>query len=426
MGDSPATVWKALLLYFSTESRPLPGLIYRVIYFFAGFHPLPFRLFCFTLILINLFLLYRFASRLTGSKEIAWLATLLAAYHAWFIDIYFNTSTLEELACFFFYFSAFLYYLRIRQTGRYLDPGQLAVICLLFVCALDSKETAVTLPVFIGLYEIIYSPPKRWTWLLNEARGPLAVSVVMLPFVIGRLVGPTRLVNSHPLYRLDISPYHYLHAFHLYLNVLFYQDHYFADARTRELLTAMAAVALFLRRKYPHLLFCYAFILLSVLPFIFISHYSGFFMYLPMAGWAIYIATVLQAILQLTIRLLPFPPADAYANAVMFLAVATILFPFHLSERRKTTHLYISAQPPLADFVRGLDRLHQTLPKGARVLFLHDPFNAEGYTLFFTVSLYYGDPTLIVNRAEALPAADLASYDRVLTYRAGRIVKASI
>ena len=268
-----------------------------MIYFFAGFHPLPYRLFCFTLILINLFLLHRFAKRLTASRQIAWLATLLAAYHAWLVDIYFNTSALEELACFFFYFSAFVYYLRIRQTGRYLNPGQLAAICLLFICALDSKETAATLPIFVGLYEIIYSPPKHWTWLRNEARGPLVLSAVLLPFVFGRLAGSTGLVATHPLYRLDISPYRYLHAFHLYLNILFYQDHYFADARTLELLAGMAAIALLLHRKYPHLLFCYAFILLSVLPFIFISHYSGFFMYLPMAGWAIYIATVLQAAL---------------------------------------------------------------------------------------------------------------------------------
>src|SRR5207244_1062240 len=107
----------------------------------------------FTLIFLNLSLLHRFARRLTASAAIAWLATLLSAYHAWFVDIYFNTSALEELACFFFYVSAFLYYLRVRQSGRYLNLGQVAMICLLFICAPDSKETAITLPIFLGLYE---------------------------------------------------------------------------------------------------------------------------------------------------------------------------------------------------------------------------------------------------------------------------------
>ena len=55
----------------------------------------------------------------------------------------------------------------------------------------------------------------------------------------------------------------------------------------------------------------------------------------------------------------------------------------------------------MAEFVRELDGLRLALPKGARLLFLHDPFKAEDYTLLFTVALYYGDPTLIVDRAPA-------------------------
>jgi hypothetical protein len=72
--------------------------------------------------------------------------------------------------------------------------------------------------------------------------------------------------------------------------------------------------------------------------------------------------------------------------------------------------------------VRELDRLHLALPKGTRILFLHDPFKADYYTLLFTVTLHYGDPTLTVDRAESVPAAARSGYDLVLDYRDGRIV----
>jgi len=414
---------KRVVLYYSTDSRPLPGLTYRVIYFFTGFHPLPFRILCFALILMNLFLLYRFTIRLTGSIEIAWLATLLASYHAWFIDIYLNTSTLEELACFSFYFSAFLFYLRIRQRGRYPTVAELAVLGILFVCALDSKPTAVTLPLVIALYEFIFSRPRGLNWLWNEGRAAAFLGIVMLPYVLASLLAPDRLLANHPLYHLVISPARYLHTFHLYLNVLFYQDHFFADAKTIQLWIAMGAIAWFWRKRYPHLLFCCGFILLTVLPFIFISHYSGFFMYLPSVGWAIYIATLLDAVATVVRRFVP----AAIVNAVVFLAVAAVLFPFHVAERAKTTKIYMTAQAPIREFVGNLDRLHSAVPVGGRALFLNDPFQADDYTLLFTMALYYRDPNLMVDRAKSrsidTTPANLAAYDDVFDYRDGRLIE---
>ena len=50
-------------------------------------------------------------------------------------------------------------------------------------------------------------------------------------------------------------------------------------------------LALAIWRKSRPLLFAWCFLMFSVLPFIFVPHYSGFFMYLPMVGWTLYAAT---------------------------------------------------------------------------------------------------------------------------------------
>jgi hypothetical protein len=52
-----------------------------------------------------------------------------------------------------------------------------------------------------------------------------------------------------PLYRPEISPARYLHTFHLYLNVLFYQDHFWRDANTILLVVAMLAVGVWQRSR---------------------------------------------------------------------------------------------------------------------------------------------------------------------------------
>ncbi len=61
-----------------------------------------------------------------------------------------------DVLCFTFYFAAFTYYLSFRTRGLPLTPMRIVVFLLLYVGALDSKEMAVTLPVMVLLYELIW------------------------------------------------------------------------------------------------------------------------------------------------------------------------------------------------------------------------------------------------------------------------------
>lgn len=397
--------------YWSSMYRPMGGVVYAASYRLFGFSPLPLRIICFGLILVNLFLLYRVVVRLTDSAEAALLATLLVTYHAWFVDLYYSSGTIYELLCYAFYCGAFYYYLTIRQSGRMPNSRQWLIFLALYVAGLDSKELAVTLPLCIGVYECLWHS----NWRAKAAaplKGMLLSAAITVPYVIGKLTGPESLA-ANPLYRPEISFSRYIHTLDLYLNVLFYQDHFFRPGKTIILLVLMLGLALW-QRSRP-MLFAWSFAFFSVLPFIFVPHYSGFFMYLPAAGWAIYMAVALAMLRR---RLAPRLPA-----AVVFLAVAAILAPMHTVMSRKTMRVFTSAELPTRTMIAELRRVQPALPRGARVLFQNDPFPPRTYWLAFLVQLFYDDPGIQVSRAKDGVAWNARKYDAVFGWVEGKLVR---
>jgi hypothetical protein len=402
--------------YWSTAYRPMGGVVYVLIYRLMGFQSMPFRVVSFALLLGNLGLAHRVCLRLTGSREIALLATLLLSYHAWLVDLYYSTGTIYELLCFAFYCAALAYYVGIRQVDRMLNRRQWAVFLGLYVCALDSKELAVTLPLAVACYEWIWHRPERgvgaWArWLTREGRAAAMAALLTVPYVIGKLTGPDSL-TANPAYRPAISAARYLHTFHLYLNVLFYAGHFFRDGNTILLLAAMLALAVW-RRSRP-LLFAWFFVLFSVLPFIFVPHYSGFFIYLPMMGWALYAATVLVMLRE--------KAGNAVPAAVLFLSVALVLAPVHARESRKTMRIFSSAELPTTEMTAELQRVQPAVPRGARLFFQSDPFPPRTFSLVFLVRLFYRD--LSIEVARALDGdAPAGRYEAVFRWEKGKLVK---
>jgi hypothetical protein len=393
------------LTYWSAAYRPMGGLVYVTVYRLPGFHPMPFRVVAFALLAGNLVLLYGVCLRLTERREVALLATLLVSYHAWLVDLYYSSGTLYELLCFAFYFAAFGYYVGIRRTGARLQLRQLVMFLALYVCALNSKELAVTLPLAVACYEWIWHG-RKW-----DSRGAAVTTLLTIPYVIGKLTGRDSLA-AIPAYRPAISVARYMHTFHLYLNVLFYQDHFFRDLNEILLLAAMLALAVW-QRSRP-LLFAWCFVLFSVLPFIFVPHYSGFFIYLPMAGWALYAATALAMLREKIGRAVP--------AAVLFLAVALALAPLHTRESKKSMRVFTSAQLPTTEMTAELRRVEPALPHGAHLFFQDDPFPQRTYYLVFLVRLLYDDLTAQVARAKDGDAMD-RRYDAVFRWEDGKLAK---
>src|SRR6185436_6356459 len=97
--------------------------------------------------------------RLSRSREAGAIACLLGAYHAHLNDLYYNSGTIYDLLCFTFFYLTLIYYFRIRDTGSYPGLGQLVTLLALYMAALDSKEMAVTLPVMVAVYELLFHWP---------------------------------------------------------------------------------------------------------------------------------------------------------------------------------------------------------------------------------------------------------------------------
>jgi hypothetical protein len=391
-------------------------------------NPLPYRIACFAVLGLNLVLLYRFCFSLTNSREIAFLDTFLASYHAWFVDLYYSAGTIYDLLCYSLYLSAFLVYAGIRVRGR--TPGARALIAIgvLYVLALDAKEMAVTLPLFLLLYEIIFHSsglrhPR--VWIAREARAIWITGAITLVYIAGKLTGPGSLIEN-PAYAFTISPGRFLKTFHLYLNPLLYQEHWFHDSNTAQLLIGMLAFAVWRRSRV--LLFAWFWLLLTILPVSFIAHYAAFFEYLPAAGWALYAATLLVMARHAFVRLLPRalprgPMLERTCQAVLFLGLAAFLAPLDAREAPKALALFMSAQPPTSELAEDLSRLCPALRSGARILFVDDPFPKDSYFLFFTARLFYRDMTLDVERTQtqSTPPSECSRYDAVFEFRGGRL-----
>ncbi|MGJ5817241.1 hypothetical protein [Paludibaculum fermentans] len=419
------------LCYWSTAYRPLGGLFYSALYHYFGFDPLPFRVACFAIMTLNLGLLWRFTLRLSGSRETAFLALLIAGYHAWFVDLYYSTGTIYDLLCYAFYLGSFNLCLRVRPLAW----RHLAVLIVLYVCALNAKEMAVTLPVLLAAYELIYHRhalrESGFAWLLGAGRGVLVTSLLTLPYVAGKLLCAGSLVEN-PAYHLSISPGRYLDTFHLYLNPLLYQDHVFRDPNTIQLLLAMLALALCSRSR--PLLFAWCFVLLSLLPVAFIAHYSAFFLYLPMAGWSLYAAGLLviarRLLTSLVLRFAAIRGGQEkrlHLISVITLPVLLALFlaPQHRRESVKTLHIFETAQPPSRQLAAEMLALRPTLPRGGHVLFVGDPFAPDEYFLLFLTRLLYRDMSLTVDRTSPQQPLRRHHFDAVFTFQCGHLLSAT-
>jgi dolichyl-phosphate-mannose-protein mannosyltransferase len=427
------------LSYWSTSYRPLGGLFYTGFYTLFGFNPLPFRIGCFVLMGLNLVLLFRFCRLLSDSSEVAFLATFLGSYHAWFVDLYYSSGTVYDLLCFCFYLGVFNLYAGIRRAGRLPRLWESLLLAALYICALNAKEMAVTLPLALLIYECLYHRPNLstgpWTWLLREGRMVLILGLLTVPYIAIKLTGSGSLVEN-PAYQLSISPVRFLKTFHLYLNPFFYREHVFHDSNTIQLLLLMLAVAVW--RRSRSLIFAWCFVLFTLLPVAFIAHYAAFFLYIPSAGWALYIAEILimlRRVLALAIARLfllvkvssrgVFPIAVTTARTILFVGIACVLVPFHLRETSKTRQIFSRAQPPVRAMTAQLLRVEPHLPPSAHVLFVDDPFPKDQYFLVYLTRLVYHDMSIEVSRTsvQPCPIADYGKYDAVLSLRQNTLTR---
>src|SRR5439155_22196480 len=81
--------------------------------------------------------------------------------------------------------------LRLRRRGGSPRLWQIAMLLCLHVAALDAKEMAVTLPVILGVYELLYHRAESWRSRIVTIG---AMGVITAAYVVGTTHGEESLV----------------------------------------------------------------------------------------------------------------------------------------------------------------------------------------------------------------------------------------
>jgi hypothetical protein len=402
---SPWKILFANLTPFTSIYRPFGTAVYRVLFEAAGLHPLPYRIVAYAFLLANIWLLYLVAERLTGSAEIGVLAALLGSYHSRLMDLYLYGGPIYDVLCCPFFLLALLAYLNSRPW----------LFLISYVLALNSKEMAATLPLVLLAYEWIYE------------RRPLGRPLLWISFAVtlGAYFAKTSAASPFT----NVTDYQRHFTLHQFLAVsrpelaqlFFLRGDALNTFKTVAIYAAVWAIALLpwasSRRKA--LLFAAAFVTLTPLPIDFITYRGFFVMYLPLMGWAIYLATLLIESRDWLLRSVwkrPALPAGTWEpeRVGLFLFVAYVLFTTQLHDPYRSINKVLPTEHNIGVLREALEA-HPALPAHARVLLLHDPFSKEYYEPVFVLMLNYRDSTLRVDRGETRGSAP---YDLVLDYDA--------
>ena len=392
-------LWRLLLsvlVPFTTVYRPTGALLYRCLYTLFGLEPLPFRIAFYALLLTNLFLLYKATCAITGRRAVGAIAAFVASFHSRFSDLYLNNGTIYDVLCGNFYLGTFYYYISMRGRGRSLRLSQLLALYLLAVAALNSKEMAATLPIVLLLYEL-FRPSRH---ILSSAIPLSLLSMVMAIGTWARFRDASRLMHND-LYAMHLDLGLYNTA--VYLNDLlclkFGSLNEFAAAA---IIAALFGIAVLARSRL--LLFWALFILITPLPVLFIPHRSLYAFYIPVFGWAAFLATLLSRV--------PLPLSVTLTVAVLLVRHVPIPWAEAMPAHSKLYALH-----------QGLMATTPSLPPRSRVLFLNDAFQGEAWTPLMFVRLTYNDLDLKLLRSKSVTEQDRLAATAVFDYVPGHMIR---
>jgi hypothetical protein len=380
------------------------------------------------LLAANVWFTYCATRRLSGSREAGALAALLISFHGKFASLNYDTAYSYDVTCFFFYFSTVVFYLRIRSRGQPLRWPHLIVLSALYICALNCKELAATMPVFLVLYEWFYhrpslgSPRDLWRWLMTDGRPVLYTGLLTFVFVVGRMTTGVGLI-ANPEFQPVFTWDRFMTTSSYFVSGLLLEDN---------LLPAMAVLLIWLilfvvawASKSRVLKFAWLFLMLSVIPVAFINPRGPGQYYIPFFGWLLYTATALVEGTKYLISKLPRSARFAPVRAVLlFLAVAAFMVRVNRPYTWSSLPAVALEGEQYRSIVQQVHQLHPSLRPGARVIFLNDPID-DPFQMIFLMRLSYGDDKLVIDRAKLMTpppgATKIASYDYVLDFDRSRI-----
>lgn len=399
----------------SAKERPVGNVVLKGLWEVFDLHPRPYRVFCFGLLLANLWLALRLILAWSGSWRAPLFAGLLFAYHAQLHDLYFSSGTIYDLLCFAFFSGALL------AAGPLLDPldapswRRWAALAVLSALAGGSKEIAMSLPVILaaaalarkagrtGWLAAAVSAAACWGVIAYAAwRAPMTANPAYQPeFAFAVLNERWRLLTADLLYR---GP-----------------DWSRAAAWIALLLALLAALWTRHRAAWPAL----ALIIISPLPLLFLPQRSFYAFYIAYFGWCLLAGLVLDRLTR------ALQPRGWQLTVALAAVLALWLAPQHrwlggwLRE-----HYSVPYEAKVAAPGNVLRRQLPALPRGAAIYFADDPLpppEEEEHLLAFLCRLKARDNGLSVWRArnpgQFVPEQDWSRFTAVFRLTDSRLVR---
>jgi hypothetical protein len=416
------STWKlagALVVFFSSYYRPMGALFYLPLFRFFGLNPLPYHIAEFAIMLANTYLVYRVARRVSGSRLAAGLAAFVLSFHRGMAEVYYSPAVMYDVLCFFFYFLALTLYLETRARGEIPRGRRAFGIVLAYVCALNSKEMAVTLPVVLLAYEAVHYGER----CAGRLRMVIVTGALTAVYVAGKMLGPDPLARM-PGYIPVLTWAQFVKASVHHLDSLTLQFEAFSLGTVLALWAVALGVALV--RGRPDLRFCWLWIMAAPLPVVFLNR-SHAALYIPLAAWAIYLATAITVASRwlgaAAARWCQYPP---YAVLVPLLAAGVAAGSvFHANtEFRDIYERDMEDQGQAAKaVVNQLRDLDLRVKPHSTVMFLDDPF--VDWDLVFIAGLWFRDPTVTIwlQNKHHLRAEEADKMDYVFRFEQGNLVR---
>jgi hypothetical protein len=305
--------------------RPGGALYYLPLYHFFRLNPQPYRIAQISVLAASIPVVYHLARLLASSRSVVFLGVLAFCYHAQLANLVFSGSFVYDALCGFFYFAALTYYVHIREKGLLLRPTQCVGFLALYICALNAKEMAVTLPVVILIYEFLkYSHelerPRFFRWTLHEALPALVASAITAIYCYNKIYGsgfagnftaefvehrpeparlPSWVVAALELYRPHYSWRRFVESNAHFVSDLFYlvPNHVLTGGMLLAIWALLFAYA-FLRRDRMLQLMAF-WIVIIPLPLAFISPRGGARLNILLFGWAMIFAKLASDVITL-------------------------------------------------------------------------------------------------------------------------------
>jgi hypothetical protein len=404
----------AQLLIWVPVYRPLGGAIYRTLFEVFGFNPRPLYVLCWALLACNVVVAYRFFRTTTGTPMLAMIGLATTLVHGTFQDLYFSAGTLYDRLCFLFTALGVIFYLRMRRRSESLTLRGSALVFIICILAMNSKESGVALPLLLACCEIVFIWRKQ-SWsscILRVWPLYLLLTALCITFVVFRVNRTPELILTSS-YQPNLSVLLWARGVSRYLEMLTYNHVAFSLFGFACSLIGTAALAAVFRNRA--MIFGWLFFVISITPVAVISIRPGYVLYVPQLGLGLFIAGFCGFVLD------KVDSAVSNSEAIAFVVVTMVTTWFTFHNWPKAPDYHVS---PFYRLTTQFQRDYPKMPAGANLLFTSDAFLKDSYELLFNLRLMYRDPTIRAFRLEGPPDQQPASrpsimYDHIFANYSG-------